>query len=144
MREAIVVPDRGPRQAIQFFEHCEASRKAHLVFRLSQMRRRFQGRAQQRLEHVPHSRHPRRNAVDAGIEVVEADVDSVQLAAANRLSGNYPAVIRLSYRGFPGGIGRRCVAVVQVAPFQRLGAGKAAVCDAYLQALAPGLFPGAG
>ncbi len=44
-----------------------------------------QQREQQRLEHVARPDDPGRDAVDAGVEVIQADVDPVQIAAQHDL-----------------------------------------------------------
>ena len=45
---------------------------------------RLQERKQQRLDHRPRADHPGGDAVDAGVEVVEADVRAAQVVAAHQ------------------------------------------------------------
>ena len=80
-----MIPDGAEGQRLEFLEQRQPRGSIALGLERRRASRRLEQGEQERLEHVPRADDPGGHAVDAGVEEVEADVDAVEVVAADDL-----------------------------------------------------------
>src|ERR1043165_957404 len=70
---AVMIPHRPKRQRLRLFLQDQPCRVISLLFRRAYPRR-LQHREKQRPQHIPRPDHPRRHAIDAGIEIIQPNM----------------------------------------------------------------------
>jgi len=81
---AIEIPDCSCGECFDFFEHCQSCCEVFAVLGLAQEFGRLQQGYQQCLYHTSRSYYPCGDAVDAGVEEVEADMCPVEIPSADQ------------------------------------------------------------
>ena len=83
-----MVPDRAEGECLELFQKRQPRGGVAVGLELAKALGRLEQGEQERLQHGPGADDPGRNPVDAGVEEVEPDVDSVEITAPDQLLGD--------------------------------------------------------
>ncbi len=83
--EAVVIIDCAEREYLALLQKRHAARVVPIDFEGAEFGSRFDERDEQRFDHAAGADDPGGDAVDAGVEIIESDMDSVQITAAHDL-----------------------------------------------------------
>src|SRR5438270_708585 len=94
--ETVVVPHRAVGERLVFLHQRQPGGQVALGLEMAELFGRLQQRDQQRLEHRPRADHPGGDAVDRGVEVVQAEVDTPRgdVVVADQLLGDRLHLVR--------------------------------------------------
>src|SRR5215208_3864676 len=83
--QTIIIPDRAERHSLEFLLQCQTAGEIAFDLILSKSILRLEQCDQQRPQRVARTDSPGRDAVDAGIEIIQPDVDALQGVTADDL-----------------------------------------------------------
>jgi hypothetical protein len=92
--QAVVIPDGAVGERLEFFLQRQAGGQVAGGFGRAQQVDGFDQGQQQGFDHAPRADDPGGDAVDAGVEEVQADVDSLQVIAAHQFLGDRLQFVR--------------------------------------------------
>ena len=92
----MVIPNRAEGEGFGFFLEGEASGVVAFEFG-SLDARRFEQGDEERAKHVAGADDPRGDAVDAGVEVIETDVDAIGIVVGDDFASDGEEIVREGY-----------------------------------------------